>query len=354
MAMSQINLTAVFSVVSDAILVFDERGRLAAANPAAEQLTGFREAELAETMTWQQLCGGISGCSADASCSEWFAEMSKHPSAELRIAAKGGREITVAANGVVIRTEAGIRYVLVMREMAGRQKAERLRFQRQFAHYVIRAQEEERRRIARELHDGVGQTLYSILVGLKVLDQLELAPPIQNQLAELKALTYRLMNQVNDMAVELRPYTLDDLGLLPAIRSYGKRFEQTYGIKTRLQAKGEPRRYAAAVETALYRICLEALSNVAKYAGTERVEITLDEAFDRIILAVRDFGKGFVPDQVIGRDSALGLYGMRERADLLGGRFLIESVPGKGTTIQTIIPLTEKEEPRYDHPDTDR
>lgn len=348
------NLESIFSLVSDGILVVDEQGYVTTANPAVEKMTGFTAEELIGKIPFCHICKGMATCLEEATCLDCFAHKRNVPSFEMRIRTKDGREYPVTASSTCMSTPAGKQMIVIMRDMSEQHKAERERFQRQITNYVIQAQEEERKRVSRDLHDGVSQALYSILVGLKVLDQLDLESGVKAQLEEVRQLTTRVLNEVNTMAAGLRPSALDDLGLLPAIRSFRKRYEQTFGIETRLKTKGDGRRYASAVETALYRICQEAMTNAAKYADTDLIEISLEDSNHQAILTVRDYGKGFDPDQMLRQGTALGLYGMKERARLLGGTVTIQSAPGNGTTVQAIIPVTEKGEPQHVDPDTYR
>lgn len=154
--------------------------------------------------------------------------------------------------------------------------------------------------------------------------------------------------------MELRPSALDDLGLVPAIRSYMKRFEQIFGIELELNSKGTRRRYASVVETTLYRICQEALTNAAKYADTDKISVTIHDSGENIEMIVADQGKGFQLTQVKAAGTGLGLYGMQERACLLGGQVQIVSEFHQGTTIHVSIPLDEKGEPIHVDPRTNR
>lgn len=352
MESTRANLETIFSLVSDAILVTDEQGYVAAANPAAVKLTGFSIEEMIGKIHICNLCKGMATSMEEATCSGCFTHDLNVPSFEMKIRTKAGDELPVSASSTCLPTSAGKQLVMIMRDMSEQKKMEHERYWRQLTNYVIQVQEEERKRVSKDLHDGVGQALYSILVGLKVLDQLDLESGIKARLEDVRQLTARVLNEVNTIAVELRPFTLDDLGLLPAIRSYRKRYEQTFGIESKLETKGDSRRYASSVETALYRICQEAMINAAKYADTDFIEINLEDLDGKVTLTISDNGKGFDADQMLGLGTSLGLYGMKERAGLLGGTVTIQSAPGKGTTVQATIPLTEKGEPRYVDPGT--
>ena len=212
-------------------------------------------------------------------------------------------------------------------------------FQKGMTSYILQAQEEERKRVSRELHDGVGQTIYSMIVGLNMIEQLPLSDELQKHFTFVKEMATQALGEVRNIAVELRPCSLDDWGILPALRSFIKQFEQTYGIVTTLQVVGEERRYSPKVETALYRICQEAMINAAKYANIDKLAVDFCEQDQQLQLIIRDLGRGFDVENVEIKGTGLGLYGMRERAGLIGGTLTIQSSLGAGTEIRVCIPL---------------
>ena len=197
---------------------------------------------------------------------------------------------------------------------------------------VIRAQEEERRRLARDLHDEVNQALTAILLRLEALNQV--APDAADELAELKKLVNQAMAELLHLARTLRPTALDDHGLVPAIESQLRRFSAQTGVHAELRTHGDPSALDSDQEIVIYRVAQEALSNVAQHASARNVEIELT-ANGRVELKVRDDGRGFDPG--VGRDS-LGLSGMAERARLLGGKLDVDSKPGGGTALTLEVP----------------
>ena len=209
---------------------------------------------------------------------------------------------------------------------------------------VVEAQELERRRLARELHDETGQALTSILLGLKGIRGARTDEDAAQAEADLRELVVQALQDVRGLAVELRPSALDDFGLLPALERLAETFEERSGIRTRIEARIADERLPPDVETVLYRLVQEALTNVVKHAGATSVSIVLTRRDGGVSAIVEDDGRGFAPDKV--RDDALGLVGMRERLALLDGTFVIESTPGSGTALVAFLPLRAAVEPR--------
>ncbi|GBD09582.1 Signal transduction histidine-protein kinase/phosphatase DegS [Candidatus Thermoflexus japonica] len=207
---------------------------------------------------------------------------------------------------------------------------------------IIEAQEEERRRIARELHDETGQALASLWVGLRNLEQTLDPDTLRTRLEDLYHLVDQTLNRVRRLAFELRPSVLDDLGLVAALERYIRDYRERFGIEVEMQIVGlDERRIPPTIETAVYRIVQEALTNAAKHARCQRISVLLQASPRLLSVIVEDDGCGFDVEQALqaGRESRLGLYGMRERAQLVGGTLTIESTPGQGTTIYLRVPL---------------
>jgi len=214
---------------------------------------------------------------------------------------------------------------------------------RRLSRQILSAQEEERRRISRELHDVIAQTLTGINLRLATLKKA--AAGNLNGLARNIASTQRLVEQsvnlVHAFARELRPAVLDDLGLVPALHSFVKLFSKRTRIHVHLQAFAGVEQLDNDQRTILYRVAQEALTNVSRHAQASRVEVSIQKITDGICMRINDNGKAFEVERVLharGR-KRLGLLGMRERLEMIGGRFGIESVPGKGTTITALIPV---------------
>ncbi len=205
------------------------------------------------------------------------------------------------------------------------------RVERDTLRRIVAAQELERRRLARELHDETGQALTSILLGLKQLEGAE-SPEAVHALRELVVAT---LQDVRRLAVELRPKVLDDFGLVPALERLTQGFSEQTGIKVDLEASAIAERLPMEVETAIFRIVQEALTNVVKHARAQRVSVLVTRADGRIKAVIEDDGTGFDPRAA---DGGIGLIGMRERIELLDGSLAVETSPTSGTTIAAEVP----------------
>ena len=202
---------------------------------------------------------------------------------------------------------------------------------------VVEAQELERARLARELHDETGQALTSILLGLKSLDERAVDDEDHAAVAELRELVVSTLQSVRRLAVELRPAALDDFGLVPAIERLRDIVEEQSEISVDVQSNLADQRLPSESETALYRIVQEAFTNALKHAAASRISLRLYQGDASVTLTVHDDGKGFDPENV--RDGSLGLVGMRERVALLGGRLTIESSEDAGTMLKAEVPI---------------
>jgi signal transduction histidine kinase len=209
------------------------------------------------------------------------------------------------------------------------------RISRDAVRRVVAAQELERKRLARELHDETGQALTSILLGLKNAEDAEDPGEARRAVAELRELVLGTLHDVRRLAIELRPKALDDFGLEAALDRLGETFREQTGIAVEVEANVGGR-LETEIETALYRIVQEALTNVVKHAHAERVSIVITRKNGMVAALVEDDGRGFEPGS---EHDGLGLVGMRERVSLLGGRLAVESVAGTGTTILAEVPI---------------
>jgi two-component system sensor histidine kinase UhpB len=198
----------------------------------------------------------------------------------------------------------------------------------------LRAQEEERKRVARDLHDEVNQALTAILLRLEALTQV--APPrLRDELAETKGLANQAMGELLQLARQLRPTALDDHGFVPAIEEQLRRFKAQYGVTTQLSTEGDLDGLGSDQQLVLYRVTQEALNNIARHAGASNVSVEIARVDGHVDLEVADDGVGFE----VGREMrGLGLDGMAERARLVEGRFEVDAAPGRGTKLRLRVP----------------
>ena len=210
---------------------------------------------------------------------------------------------------------------------------------------AMRAQEEERRRLARDLHDEVNQALTAILLRLEALSQ-DSPPARVEEVDELKRLVNQAMDELLNLARQLRPSALDDHGLMPAVDTQLKRFSARTGVEVSLTVDGDPDTLPEDVQTAIYRVLQEALANVGRHAGATAVSVEFEVDDERLELRVRDDGAGFDPGAIARRNggpgAGLGLSGMAERARLAGGELDVRSAPGGGTTVTLRIDRVER------------
>ena len=201
----------------------------------------------------------------------------------------------------------------------------------------MRAQEAERKRLARELHDETGQALTSILLGLAAVESSKSAEEAHAAAGELRGLVVETLQSVRRLAVELRPSALDDFGLEPALRRLGETVREGGTLDVQVETRLGAVRLPADVETALYRIVQEALTNAVKHAGANHVSVVVTRKSTSVHVMIEDDGGGFDPGAA--STLGLGLLGMRERVELLDGTFEIDTAPGAGTTLIVELPL---------------
>lgn len=216
---------------------------------------------------------------------------------------------------------------------------------------VLTTQEEERARLARELHDAIGQSLTAVIMTTTAVEN-TLPPDFvtgKEKLASVRQIATQALQDLRNLIFDLRPEILDDLGLALALRSQVKKYLEPAGINVRLRADRLKDQLPAEVERAVFRVVQEAITNIARHARASQANISLIKKDNRLIVRVEDNGIGFEPEQVLnGQHQAWGLHGMEERITLLGGKFYIGAKPGQGTLILAEIPLTPNGPPPFE------
>jgi signal transduction histidine kinase len=215
---------------------------------------------------------------------------------------------------------------------------------RHLSRQLLLAQEEERKRISRELHDEIAQTLTGINVRLAALktESTISTKGLQKKITRTQQMVEKSVDIVHRFARELRPTALDDLGLIPALHTFTKGFAKQTGIRVRLTVFAGVQQLDSVKRTVLYRVAQEALTNVARHAHASRVDISIQKLPGAIRMKIKDNGKSFRVARVLHakRHKRLGLLGMRERVEMVGGSFAVDSTPRAGTTVHAQIPFT--------------
>lgn len=368
-----------FSIQTVGVLFFDLNGRVIEANAAFERMSGFRRWELLEPTPCEggcpPRCAGLtprateelavsgetapyekelvrkdgtrwwglfaptrlSGQGPDSECVEFILDItrSKQTEEDLRRAREELELRVRERTAELAQTNESLRD-----QIAERQRAEAAR--QELLRQLVNAQEDERRRISRELHDELGQQVSALSLKLSMLRQdATLSPGAIAQVESLEKLARTTDNGLDFLVWQLRPTVLDDLGLAAAVGDHVNTWSDHFGIPCAFHAPAsESMRLDPEVETVLYRAVQEALNNIAKHARARRVEVRLERGATHASLTVIDDGVGFDPCPRGERPRGLGLVGMRERASFLGGDISIASKPGEGTRIKVDVPLT--------------
>ncbi len=239
--------------------------------------------------------------------------------------------------------------------MAGELK-KKMKQEKKYISQIIGAQETERRRISRELHDELGQALTGIKYNLEIIerDLPENLFGVKERLKEVEMLSAQILGQLRQLSHDLRPPMLDDLGLIPTLRWYVEQYGKRWKIEAHYEAVGFHEKLDPELETALYRLIQEALTNIAKHAQADDVNVDLNRTDSAITVTITDNGRGFDPEEVLRMNiqkRGLGIRGMQERVSILGGTIDIRSRPAAGTQIAIEIPLKIPEaenEPKED------
>ena len=338
---SEKGFRALFEGAYDAIWVHDLEGNIQTANKAAVELGGYPVEELVGMNVKSFLSDESLKLAREVS-----RKLTEHQPIdlpyELRLIKKDGSEAICMVSTNLITSDGEPKgFQNIARDVTQEKwMQDNLRY---YLQEITRAQEEERKRIARELHDDTAQILGSLSRQLDnfVRKKHGLAPNEVLFLKDLQAQLNRGVQGVYRFTQNLRPSLLDDLGLIPALRSLMKGLQESDGISTDLKVLGGERRFSPEVESLLFRIAQEALNNIRRHAQASEAQVVIEFAEDKVKVTVSDNGRGFelsgrVDD--LPRSGKLGLAGMQERARLLGGTLEVKSTPGKGTTLIVEVP----------------
>jgi PAS domain S-box-containing protein len=340
--MSEKNYRDLFENAEEAIWVQNMDGEIVMANEASVKLTGYSRQELMSMNVKDFLSGEALRRAREVRRRLLQGDALDEPY-EQRMIRKDGSEARIRLSAsLIVRQGRPKAFQLIARDITeDKRMEENLRF---YLHQVTKAQEEERKRIARELHDDTAQELVALS---RQLDSVisaarKLSKRDMKLLEGVRAQADKLLAGVRRFSQDLRPSLLDDLGMLPALDWLVSDLEKHFDLTIGMAVLGPERRFSPEVELVLFRVAQEALRNVWKHSGASRAWLTVEFADGRTTLAVTDNGKGFVVPRTmadLANVGKLGLAGMEERARLVGGKLALESEPGKGTTVTVEVPV---------------
>src|SRR5690625_2312628 len=339
MNLSQVSLPEVlinlFNNSSEKIFIFDCDGKVITMNNAAKDILKdevFDQMIAGDPQAICKTCRGYTTEEALRTCESCYIMDTQQDvvSFQVYLDTIGKGIIPYTASFQTIDQEKGIR-VLMLRDVSNQIKTQEILHQKLQVNQVMKAQEEERKRISRELHDSVAQEMLSLLVDIRVLKYMTSNKDIVDKVRQTEGTLMRLLEDIQHLSVELRPSTLDDLGLEAAFRAHFKTVEKNYGLIVHFTSNIGPKRYEGEIETAVYRICQEAVLNALKYAEVDEMYVGIFEQDQCLRLSVSDKGRGFLLDNIDPEGTGLGLYGMKERAELIKGNLNIQSSVGEGS-----------------------
>ena len=328
---------AVFRAAPDGILLVEADGMIAEANPEALRLFGYTSAELVGQSVDILVPEGVRG-GHERHRTEYVNNPHPRPMGiglELQAVGKNGVRIPVEISLSPLSSAQAGRVIAIVRDLTERRRL------KGFGVGALRAAEEERSRIARELHDDTAQSLASLLMWLRVLEKRLEGHPALKDLGRMRTWLHDTMEGVRRIARGLRPPELEDVGLAAALRRYVR--ERFDAITVEFEFDGAEDHLAPEQQLVLYRIAQEALSNAVRHGGAGHIRLMIgrDSRSRGVQLQIIDDGRGFAPESAGEPGSGLGLVGMDERAQLAGGRFRVESQPGEGTRIVVVLPLVQ-------------
>lgn len=327
-----------FEESSDLILFLNQSNEILYMNQAAKDVLTTQENMQQVIDVLCSYCQGYTNDSELMTCVNCFAKQQQASSETFQIYMKDKSQniVPYSASYVELSGDEAIK-VLSLQNISPQLKTQAIHHQKNLTQKIINAQERERKRISRELHDSVVQELLNVVVDFRLLKykkEEELAKHVQLMGGTMT----RLIDDIRNLSLELRPSALDDFGLEAAFRSHFKQLEKNYGLEVEMMSDLEGRRFSSEIETVVYRVTQEAVLNALKYAEIDNVYVTLSYNQNELTAEIADQGKGFDMDAP-PQGTGLGLFGMQERAEIVGGHVHINSESGRGTQVMLTIPV---------------
>lgn len=327
-----------YEKTSEMIVFFNSKGQIINMNEAARKVIS-EDNQSSLTHPICSRCEGYSNEYALQSCRDCFLESSKigNTSFQVFMQTNSGTVEPFTATYQTISQEDDIK-VYTLQNVSPQIERQQKLHQQTMMQKTISAQENERKRISRELHDGVVQELINVSVELRLLKYQDNIDQLKTQSHQIENLMSSLIDDIRNLSLELRPSSLDDLGLNAAFKSYFKQLEKNFGFIVHYHYDSSVERFNSEIETVVYRIVQEAVFNSLKYANVVSVDVHMTCDGHVIEVEIADQGTGFVLGSE-PKGSGLGIYGMQERAEIVGGKVNIESKLGKGTNIKLNVPI---------------
>lgn len=323
---------------TDELIIFiNANNTILTMNDAAKRVLNYASNLDVLLESFCSTCMGYTNEHALMTCMNCFIKDNQdRQSFQLFLKNENGEPVAYSAAYVVLNNTPQVK-VLTLQNVSPQLRTQEMLHQKTITRKIINAQENERKRISRELHDSVIQEMLNVVVDLRLI-KYKTDEELDKHVQLIEGSMSRLMNDIRNLSVELRPSSLDDLGLVAAFRSHFKQLEKNYGLEVLFATNLNSERFSSEIETAVYRIMQEAILNALKYANVDEVHVLVQKEKEELILEISDNGDGFE----IGatpKGSGLGLFGMQERAEIVGGSVNINSEKGKGTFITLTIPL---------------
>lgn len=321
------------------IVFVDNYGKIIAMNEAAKDILSQEDNYGAMTHAICRRCEGYSNEFDKQSCENCFLDslVIQRTNFQVYMKTKSQKVVPFTATYQEIDAEHGI-HAFTLQDVSSQIERQEQLHQQRMMKKTLSAQENERKRISRELHDSIIQEMLNIDVQLRLLKYQDDLEQLKSDTQNIEALVSKVVDDIRNMSVELRPSSLDDLGLEAAFKSYFKQTEENYGLHIKYASNIKHKRFNSDIETVTYRIVQESILNALKYAEVNEVVVTIEQNAHHLIAKVSDEGKGFDPTSK-PKGSGLGLYGMNERAELVNGQVQIETEINQGTTVTLDIPL---------------